>query len=305
MGMTEHQWIVLVEDDEALQRQLAGALERALPDVEVQPTPDADEALRLVRDGRSRLLITEAQSAYVDGLTLAAVARRNRPTLPVIFLGGPHLNGARARIAALGSSHLVDKPPHLERFIGLVSRLVDPPPGFRGEVATTDLMELVQLVVMTTPSGALHLATPQGRGTVWLDRGAIVHAEGAGERGVHAFRRMLRWSGGDFKVDPKATAPERSITFTTTQLLLESARILDEENGRPREDHRSGERAVEHFERGLEAVQGKRYVDALPEWERAVALEPDNRMYHHNLARLRNLIQTQSARERQLSGGGE
>jgi CheY-like chemotaxis protein len=301
--MTDHPWIVLVEDDEPLQRQLAGAIERALPNVEVQQTPDADEALRLVRDGRSRLLITEAQSAYVDGLTLAAVARRNRPTLPLIFLGGAHLNGARARIAAMGGSHLVDKPPHLDRFVGLVSRVLDPPPGFRGEVATTDLMELVQLVVMTTPSGALHLSTPQGRGTVWLDRGSIVHAVGGGERGVPAFRRMLRWTGGDFKVDTEALAPERSITFTTTQLLLESARILDEEAGRPREDHKSGVRAVEHFERGLEAVQAKRYADALPEWERAVALEPENRMYQHNLARLRNVIE--AGRERQLPGGGE
>lgn len=301
--MTDHPWIVLVEDDEPLQRQLAGAISRALPHVEVQQTPDADEALRLVRDGRSRLLITEAQSAYVDGLTLAAVARRNRPTLPVIFLGGAQLNGSRARIAALGGSHLVDKPPQLERFVGLVSRVLDPPPGFRGEVATSDLMELVQLVVMTTSSGALHITTPQGHGTVWLDRGSIVHAVGGGERGVAAFRRMLRWSGGDFKVDTAAVAPERSITFTTTQLLLESARVLDEEAGRPREDHRSGSRAVEHFERGLEAVQAKRYAEALPEWERAAALEPDNRMYQHNLARLRNVIQA-AGREGQLSGGG-
>jgi len=300
--MTDHPWIVLVEDDEPLQRQLAGAIGRALPHVDVQQTPDADEALRLVRDGRSRLLITEAQSACVDGLTLAAVARRNRPTLPVIFLGGTNLNGSRARIAAMGSSHLVDKPPQLERFVGLVARVLDPPPGFRGEVATSDLMELVQLVVMTTPSGALHLSTPQGHGTVWLDRGSIVHAVGGGERGVAAFRRMLRWAGGDFRVDTAALAPERSITFTTTQLLLESARILDEEAGRPREDHHSSSRAVEHFERGLEAVQAKRYADALPEWERTVALEPDNRMYQHNLARLRNVIQ--AGRERQLSGGG-
>jgi CheY-like chemotaxis protein len=303
--MTESTWIVLVEDDEPLQRQLAGALARALPDVEVHQTPDADEALRLVRDGRSRLLITEAQSAYVDGLALATVARRNRPTLPVIFLGGPQLNGARARIAALGASHLIDKPPQLERFVSLAARLVDPPPGFRGEVATSDLMELVQLVVMTTPSGALHLSSPQGQGTVWLERGAIVHAVGGGERGVAAFRRMLRWSGGDFQLDREASAPERTITFTTTQLLLESARILDEENGRPREDHRSGERAVEHFELGLEAVQAKQYARALPEWERAVALEPDNRMYQHNLARLRNVIQTQLARGQKPPGGGE
>src|SRR5688500_9554792 len=65
-------WVVLVEDDESLQHQLADALERALPEVEVQRTPDPEEALAWARDTRARLLITEQQSLYVDGLTLAA-----------------------------------------------------------------------------------------------------------------------------------------------------------------------------------------------------------------------------------------
>jgi CheY-like chemotaxis protein len=310
----EHPWVVLVEDDENLERELSAALERALPAVEVQRTPDADVALRLVRDERTRLLITEAHSPCVDGLTLAACARKARPTLPLIFLGGAELGEAKSRIGALGAAHLIEKPPYLAGLIGLVTRVLEAPHGFRGELLSRDLLELVQLVALAAPTGALHLTAPEGRGTMWLDAGMIVHARVDAEQGAEAFRRMMRWASGEFTLDLEAVAPARTISLTTTQLLLDSARLLDEaavntQSACHRLPCESGpvlivRSAAEHFERGLDAVQHKRYAVALAEWERASALEPDNRIYQHNLRRLRGLIDTDAVMRR-ASGGGQ
>jgi CheY-like chemotaxis protein len=310
----EHPWVVLVEDDEGLERELSNALERALPLVEVRCTPDADIALSLVRDARTRLLITEANSACVDGLTLAACARRVRPTLPLIFLGGDGYDGTRVRIASLGAAHVVDKPPHLAKLVSLAARVIEAPQGFRGQLLSRDLLELVQLVALAAPSGALHLSSPEGRGTMWLDGGMIVHAQVDGEHGSEAFRRMMHWTSGEFSLDLDSLPPAHTIHLTTTQLLLDSARLLDEEavnstqSGPHRVPQESGpvmivRNAAEHFERGLDAVQHKRYGAALAEWERALALEPDNRVYQHNLKRLRGLIDT-DAIMRRASGGG-
>jgi hypothetical protein len=47
------------------------------------------------------------------------------------------------------------------------------------------------------------------------------------------------------------------------------------------------QRAAESFQRGMELVRDKRYEDALREWERAAALDPDTRIYQVNLRRLR------------------
>jgi CheY-like chemotaxis protein len=308
----EHPWVVLVEDDEGLERELSDALERALPAVEVQRTPDADVALRLVRDARSRLLITEAHSASVDGLTLAACARKTRPNMPLIFLGDG--DAAKSRIASLGAAHLLEKPPHLGRLVGLVSRVIEAPHGFRGQLLSRDLLELVQLVALAAPTGALHLSAPEGRGTMWLEGGMIVHAGVEGEQGASAFRRMMRWTSGEFSLDLEAFAPAHTISLTTTQLLLDSARLLDEEavntqSACRRIPQESGpvmivRTAAEHFERGLDAVQHKSYPVALAEWERAAALDPDNRIYQHNLRRLRGLIDT-DAILRRASGGGQ
>lgn len=289
----EHPWIVLVEDSEPLERELAGALERALPGIEVRCTPDADVALQWVNDPRSRLLITEANSRFVDGLTLAACVRLRRSTLPLIFLSDDHAS-SRARIASFGGSHVIEKPPHVQQLVGLVARILDAPPGFRGELRSHDVIELVQLVAMTMPNGALHLSTPEGQGTMWFDEGMIVHAVGQGEQGIAAFQRMLSWTAGDFGVEANVLIPARTITLTTTQLLLEGTRVLDEEGMNARHEQSGAlpvfRTAAEHFERGLEAVHEKRYGDALPEWERAVSIDPSNRAYQHNLRRLRELL---------------
>jgi hypothetical protein len=121
---------------------------------------------------------------------------------------------------------------------------VDQTPGLRGELSASGFIELVQVVAITTPTGALHVEAPAGTGTVWFEKGAVVHAAFGQERGAVAFQRMLHWQCGRFRVDATARAPERTIDASTTQLLLESARILDEEqasSGRERDQERAAE----------------------------------------------------------------
>lgn len=114
---------------------------------------------------------------------------------------------------------------------------VEQPRGFRGELSAAGLVELVQVVAITMPSGALHVQSAEGAGALWFEAGAVVHAVCGDARGAAAFVRMLRWHAGSFRVDAQGRAAERSIDCSTTQLLLESARVLDEAHA-----HGDGER---------------------------------------------------------------
>ena len=58
-----------------------------------------------------------------------------------------------------------------------------------------------------------------------------------------------------------------------------------EERRRPPVDE-----AVRLFDRGLSLLADKLYSAALEEWERACALDPENRMYQVNLKRLRDRV---------------
>jgi hypothetical protein len=88
---------------------------------------------------------------------------------------------------------------------------------------------------------------------------------------------------------PRPRAPENSApAFVERRSEGERAAPV-EERRRPPVDE-----AVRLFDRGLSLLADKLYAAALDEWERACALEPDNRLYQVNLKRLRDRVLSQS-----------
>jgi CheY-like chemotaxis protein len=314
--------VVLVEDDEILQRHVASALHRSFCDLDVRGAKDASEAMRLLEDERSCMLITDAQHHHLDGMALAASARKFRPCLPVIVMSSaPEAHTAPG--LPLSAAAWLEKPPAVERLVGLVEHMLAIPVGFSGALSIDGLADLVQLLSMANISGALHVEHGEERGTVWFDQGAIVDAALNGSRGSAGFHRMLKWQGGVFALDRQASSEQRTIHVPTMQLLLEGLQFLDEEyavsaaqpvgetnscpqteprsNARPSSTSRSQTRlkpsveAAESFQRGMELALHKRYDAALREWERAATLDPSNRTYQVNLRRLEDVRRRNAA----------
>jgi hypothetical protein len=188
------------------------------------------------------------------------------------------------------------------------------PSGWTGEVSLDCLTDLVQLLNMARASGALHVREgSERRGSLWLDKGAIVDASCGAIRGASAVYAVLQWRTGTFAFDRDARPTRYSIELSVEQLLLE---------GMCRRDHahhlqptaawsepqttawddppaRLAERATLSFQAGLELVQDKDYAGALAEWERAIDCDPGNRLYQANLRRLRELMSREQTRRGQ------
>ena len=222
--------VVLVEDDRSIERSVAGALLSSFPDLELCGTKDAEEALALIDDDRTRLLIADVNAHGIDALALLAAARQRRPGVSVIVIGNSPSDALRSQARALGAASWLEKPPRIERLIGLVERLLLVPTGFSGELAVDELTELLQLLCAAATTGVLRIDHGEERGAIAFERGAIVHAEIGTLQGVSAFQRMLKWTGGVFALDRGARPVPRSITVPTMQLLLEGVRLLDEEH---------------------------------------------------------------------------
>lgn len=220
--------IVLVEDDHSIERSVGEALRSSFPDLELCGTHDPAAALQLLDDERTRLLIADVQARDVDALALVAAARQRRPNLAVIVIGNQPSEALRSQARALGAASWLEKPPKVERLIGLVERLLLVPTGFSGEVAVDELTELVQLLCAAATTGVLRIDHGEERGSIAFERGAIVDAEIGGLHGVAQFHRMLKWTGGVFALDRHARPEQRSIHMPTMQLLLEGVRLLDE-----------------------------------------------------------------------------
>jgi CheY-like chemotaxis protein len=282
--------VVLVEDDEALQKHVGSALHRSFCDLDVRGAKDAPEALRLLEDERSCMLITDAQHHHLDGMALAASARKFRPSLPVIMMSSaPELHAAPG--LPLSAAAWLEKPPEVDRLVGLVEHMLAIPVGFSGALSIDGLAELVQLLSMANISGALHVEHGEERGTLWFDQGAIVDAALNDSRGSAGFHRMLKWQGGIFALDRQACSEQRTIHVPTMQLLLEGLQCLDEAaTGLTSQQH-----AAESFQRGMELAVHKQYGAAFREWEQATALDPSNRTYQVNLRRLEDVRRRNAA----------
>jgi len=104
--------------------------------------------------------------------------------------------------------------------------------SFQGSLAEIPAFAVLQILEMGRKTGCLHTDTDAGPGRIWLHEGAPHHAETKQQRGFDAAVSVVHASGGRFRFEAGAPAPERTIEASVTELLLEASRILDESGAR-------------------------------------------------------------------------
>jgi hypothetical protein len=105
----------------------------------------------------------------------------------------------------------------------------------RGSLNAMPLADVVQLLSTNRRTAIIHVATPPGCGVIHVDAGEVsfVRFNADGKRAVStgsaALARMLACDRGSFDVSFGACAIERNVQGSTSMLLLEAARLLDEQ----------------------------------------------------------------------------
>lgn len=100
--------------------------------------------------------------------------------------------------------------------------------GFSGAISLPLLPDLIQIYTISLANGALTVRRGTELGTIWFDRGDIVHAVCGDEVGEEAVYAMLQWQSGHFALDPDARTSTRSITASWQNVLMEGCRRIDE-----------------------------------------------------------------------------
>ena len=99
----------------------------------------------------------------------------------------------------------------------------------RGTIQEGVLTSLLQYLALNQAGGCL---TMQGGdtlyGTVYLDRGRLVHAATARSKGVAAIAEMIAWREGQFRFRGGEQSPEVSIQQPLEHVLLEASHQVDE-----------------------------------------------------------------------------
>jgi DNA-binding response OmpR family regulator len=237
---------VLVADDDAwILRMVTTVLEKR--GYSVETANDGEEALRCALAHSPDLLITDIVMPQMDGWALVRNlrARPELATLPVIFLTGLSSDEDRILGFRLGADDYVTKPFRFEeldlriektlrRTQSMLSDARDQMSAscLKGDLTQVGLSSLLVLIQMERKSGVLALTSLDGtHAQVFVRDGQVVHArleEFAEPVDTACVYQLLTWAGGEFELTTCIVEGPDRIGVSTTHLLMEGARRIDE-----------------------------------------------------------------------------
>jgi len=239
---------VLVADDDAwILRMVATVLEKR--GYSVETAVDGEDALQRALARTPDLLITDVMMPKMDGWSLVRQLRSHSELamLPVIFLTALSSEDDRIRGFRLGADDYVTKPFRFEELDLRVAKTLRRTAqtvqdtrdqlagsGLRGDLSQVGLSSLLVLIEMERKTGLLQLRAPEGPSAQILVReGKVVHArldEQDEPVDAECVYYLLTWGAGEFEFIACVVEGVDRVNVSTTHLLMEGARLMDEAN---------------------------------------------------------------------------
>ncbi len=217
---------VLVVDDEV---NLRFAIERGLRKAghHADSASTVRQAIDRLRTQPYDIVITDLRMPGGDGIELVQWIGSYSPSTKVLILSGYITETVRLEYGKHPSIRLLEKPVELSTLIALVEDL-GPRRGFYGNSIEVELFDYVQMVALSGRDKMVKITTPISEGLIWFEHGDIVHATFQQWRGELAFYKMLAVGRGTFTEVLYQPPPKRTIMGSSTGLLMEAARQMDE-----------------------------------------------------------------------------
>lgn len=201
---------------------------KARPADRIETAHDGESGLARLHAEPADLLIADVRMPGMSGIDLVLSARQLYPDLPVIVMTA-FKSSDIGRLENGPFTALLEKPFEFERLRELVEHALAPQVmGFSGAVSVQTLPDVVQLYVLLASTGLLTVRHHSGEGHLYFEQGTIAHATTAARRGDDAFYEIMMWNGGQFGMRMGISPPERSVVSNWQELLMESARRIDE-----------------------------------------------------------------------------
>jgi DNA-binding response OmpR family regulator len=250
--------VLIVDDDPWILRMVSTLLEKR--GYAISTAGDGEEGLMRADQLRPDLIITDVMMPKLDGWALVR-ALRSRPELalvPVIFLTALGGEDDRIRGFRLGADDYLPKPFRFEELDLRVANALKKakaaqqkaeevrrapvekaaskkPVGIHGTLEQLGLSSLLVMVEMERKSGILRLEKTGTTGRIFCREGRVIAARLDGDRapqnarkGAEAVYHMLTWADGRFDFSGVDVDMEDEVNSSTTHLLMEGARLIDE-----------------------------------------------------------------------------
>jgi len=101
--------------------------------------------------------------------------------------------------------------------------------GLTGSIEDINFTDMIQIFAAGNKNVEISLNTSSGNGRVYIKEGVVIHAETDTLKGQQAFYEIMRWKKGTFTTRQTTEFPPKTINADTISLLMEGARLADEE----------------------------------------------------------------------------
>jgi CheY-like chemotaxis protein len=233
---------VLVVDDNPLVREMMRHSISASYDVVA--AADGADALLLAVNRPPDLIICDYKMAGLDGRQLYEKLRGREATrnVPFIFVASRGDIEEKLRPVIGSGEDFVVKPFFLAELERAAKRLADRlhlerlqktaarPGVIQGRLEEMSVTELMQSLEMGQKSCRLTLKRGSETAELYFDAGQCKHATLGSIEGDDVANHVVQWLEGEFEIDFNATTDRATTTRSTTGLLMEAMRLMDEAN---------------------------------------------------------------------------
>jgi len=231
---------VLVVDDNALILDLL--MKGLTPHCDARAAADGADALLKIVDDPPDLIVCDYRMPGLDGRQLYEKLRGRQQTkqIPFIFLASRGDIEEKLRPLVEGVEEFISKPFFLKDLVRRAKKVVDRlqleklqkravrPGVVQGRLEEMSIMDLMQSLEMGQKSCQLTIHRGEETAELFFTSGQCTDARLGSLEGESAVFEAVRWPDGQFEIDFNAGSKRTTISRTTTGLLMEGLRLIDE-----------------------------------------------------------------------------
>jgi len=193
----------------------------------------ADRALEILRQQEIDLVVLDIGMPMLDGIQLQGIINRRHPAVKIAMMTGLANETNRAACLGSGAELFLEKPVSpdgIKVAFNMLNELLlwSPREGFSGALRQVGLADVIQMECLGRQSLILEIRDARTHGQIFIEAGRIIHATAGKLTGEKAFQQLLALTGGQFQLQPFRSPPERTVAGTWEFLLMEAARVRDE-----------------------------------------------------------------------------
>ena len=231
--------VLVVEDNAMVRDLLVKGLE---PHCDVVPADDGADALLKAIDSPPDIILCDYKMPGMDGRQLYDKLRGREQTrgIPFIFVASRGDIDETLRPLVDGVEDFIPKPFFLRDLVRRTKKVVDRiqleklskraarPGVIQGRLEEMGITDLLQSLEVGQKSCRLTLRRNNEACEMFFTSGQCTHAVFGTTEGEAAVFLVIDWSDGEFEIDFNSSSDRATITRTTTGLLMEAFRLVDE-----------------------------------------------------------------------------